>query len=75
MRVPHKLYGRIPGTRWVYQEVPLPPGIFGGGSVLIDGVEVPLLLKAWSSGQIDKRRLRREIRRFAGQVGAQSCEK
>ena len=65
MRVPHKLLGRVPGSRWVYLETPLPPGVAGGGSVEIDGVEVPIILTAWSSGMVDRRRLRRDIRRYA----------
>lgn len=61
MRVPSK---RIPvekGTRWAYIQQPMPPWMAGGGAVEIDGKYVPI--EVYFGGMIDKRRLKRLIRR------------
>jgi hypothetical protein len=61
MRIPSK---RIPvekGTRWAYVQQPLPPWMAAGGSVKIDGKEIAIVV--YFGGSIDKRRLKRLIRR------------
>lgn len=55
------------GTRFVYVQGPLPPGIAGGGAVEIDGKWV--LIHVFMGGTIDKRRLARDIRRQSSGEG------
>jgi len=64
MRVPESWIRPVRGTRWVYYNHPLPPGVAGGGAVEIaPGEFVPIYLYGGNS-VIDRRRLKRMFRQL-----------
>lgn len=70
VRIPSK---RIPvekGSRFAYVQQPLPPWMAAGGAIEIDGRWFPV--ECYFGGMIDKRRLKRNIRRAAQRRGEQS---